>query len=185
MSKSLSIDYQPEPTPYTIEDLPRYVEQELNKIAQALENASQPVALSVDEQGNFLVTTIVTWVQVLIGETAGWDVPGGSWDPTTGIYTVPQQGLYSVNAQLEVSPFGAGNKTYYAGLRLYRDRGGVVEFVESTDGGDDAIPLGVTISGLLPLLQGDRLGLEMTIVHDQFSGTAPYNVAMQIKRESS
>ena len=183
MAKSLPIDYIPEPTPYTPDDIPRYLEQELNKIREAL--IAQAVALAVNESGTETVTTVPNWQFLFIGQTPTWDVPGGNFDPTTGFWTCPQSGLYSINASMEVQPFGLGNKFYYAGIRVYRDRGGVITYEESTDGGDDAVPLGVTIAIMVPLQQGDILGVESTIVHDQFVGDVDYTARWQIKRESA
>lgn len=182
MPRSLSVPYYPNPTPLDAEDLPRYLEDEVRRIREAM--IAQPVAMTVDEIDSIVVTTDINWLQVFIGETADWDVPGGSWDPTTGVWTCPQSGLYSTDLQAEIQPFGAGNKNYYAGIAITRDRGGALLRWENTDGGDDAIPLGVTLSGLVPYLQGDKIHAELTVVHDQFVGVADYKISMQLLRVS-
>jgi len=182
MPKSLPYVYKPDPSPYTLDDVPRYLEQELNRIAQAL--IAQPVAMAVEEVGDYIVYTFPNWVRVFVGVAPSWDVPGGDFDSATGYWTCPQRGLYSIDANLEVQPYGSGNKNYYAGVRIYRDAGGVITYNETTDGGVDDIPLGVNLSGLIPLDQGDILAVEITIVHETFVGTAPYDIGWQILRVS-
>jgi hypothetical protein len=182
MTRSLKEPYYPNPVPTDPARLQQYLFDEFNKIKDAL--VPQPVALAIEETDTYVVGTLPNWVQAFVGGTPAWDVPGGSFDSVTGFWTCPQQGLYSADIQLKVEPFGSGNKQYYAGVRLYKDSGGVVEYRETTDGGDDAVPLGVTLSGLLPLLQGDILGVEFTIVHDQFTGVADYNIGWQMLRVS-
>lgn len=183
MARSLQEQYYPAPVPRDTKDLPRYLETEFYRIRERL--IAQPVSTTLQETGDFPTTTTVSWTQTFIGVTPTWDIPGGAWDPATGIYTVPQEGLYSVNQQLEVSPFGLGNKNYYAGLAFIRDRDGTITRFEATDGGVDNIPLGVTQMGMLYLLQGDKLTMEMTVVHEQTSGTAPYKLGFQILRVSA
>ena len=144
MPKSLELPYYPNPVPTDPARLQQYLFDELNKIKTAF--VAQPVALSVEEIDTYAVVTAPNWVVAFIGETPTWDVPGG-FDSVTGLWTCPQSGLYSADVQLEVAPFGAGNKQYYAGVRLYRDSGGAITYKETTDGGDDSVPLGVTLAG--------------------------------------
>ena len=178
MPNSINIPYSPGQVPTGVDGLPRFLADEFRRIQEAL--VAQPVALSVDETGDYTVGTVANWVRAFVGATPGWDVPGGNFDSTTGIWTCPQSGLYSITSELEVSPYGLGNKNYYAGIRIYRDSGGVITYRETTDGGVDNVPLGVTLAGLIPLLQGDQLAIEMTIVHETFVGTAPYDIGWQV-----
>jgi hypothetical protein len=185
MTRSIPVPYYPYPIPTDINDIPRYLYEELQRIQIAL--VEQPTAFAIEDSADYTVTTILTWERLFDDGVIvpSWDVPGGSFDNTTGEWTCPQSGLYDINAQMTVQPYGAGNKTYYAGLRLYRLRDQTVEYREATDGGDDAIPLGVTLNGLVPLLQGDVLALDAAVVHDQFVGVATVNVGWQILRESN
>ena len=182
MTRSLQEQYYPAPVPTRAEDLPRYLESEFMRIRESL--IAQPVALSVTETGTYDVTTTLAWFDLFIGETPTWETPGGSFDPTTGDWTCPQTGLYQVTLSLEVSPFGAGNKVYYAGVAIDWT-GATTGRLESTDGGDDSIPLGVTLTGQITIQQGTVLAFEAAIVHDQFAGLADYEANIQILRVSS
>jgi hypothetical protein len=178
MPRSLKQPYYPHPVPTDITDLPRYLRDEFDRISNSL--VPEPVALSVSEADAFLVTTVVTWADLFIGEVPGWEVPGGQFDQATGIWTNPKEGLYSIDLSMEVAPFGAGNKNYFAGVRILFTGPGAPITLTSTDGGDDSIPLGVTLSGLVPLNVGTTIECEATIVHDQFIGSADYFASLQI-----
>lgn len=178
MTRSIKLPYQPNIVPTDPAELPRWLDVELNKISLAL--VAQPVAMAIDETGDYVVYTFPNWGRVFVGVAPSWDVPGGNFDTATAIWTCPQSGLYSLDANLKVEPYGSGNKNYFAGVRIYRDSGGVITYKETTDGGVDNIPLGVQLAGLVPLLQGDQLAVEMTIVHETFVGTAPYDIGWQI-----
>ena len=184
MPRSIPVPYYPYPIPTNLEDIPRYLYEELQRIQVAL--LAQPVAFAINDTEAFNVTTAVTWERLFDDGVVVpvWSVPGGEFDNTTGTWTCPQSGLYDISIHMEVSPFGAGNKVYYAGLRLNVVQDGVPDTVESTDGGDDSIPLGVTLTGLIALLYGDTLSVDATVVHDQFVGTSDINVGWQIMRMS-
>ena len=181
MSRDLQRPYAPFPVPNDAKDLPRYIAAELDRIRQAF--LAQPVSLTVEETGTAAVTTAINWFDLFIGETPTWDIPGGGFDPVTGIWACPQGGLYTLGLSLEVRPFGGGNKTYYAGVAIDYSGSSVGRF-ESTDGGNDAIPLGVGLNSQVPILQGTLLKCEATIVHNQFSGDADYKANLQILRVS-
>ena len=184
MPKSIPLPYHPNPVPSQLDDVPRYLYDELVRIKEAF--IEQPTAMAIETSFDYTVTTVLIWDRIFNDGVVvpTWDIPGGGFDNTTGEWTCPQDGLYSIDVQMTVQPYGAGNKDYYAGLRLYKDSGGVVEYRETTDGGDDAIPLGVTLSGLIPLLQGDVLAVDAAVVHDQFVGTTTVDVGWQILRQS-
>jgi hypothetical protein len=178
MSRSISIPYQPNIVPTDPNELPRWLDVELNKIALAL--IAQPVAMAVKDEGPVIIGPAINWQTLFIGNSPDWDVPGGDFNSTTGEWTCPESGLYSIDLQMEVAPFGLGNKNYYAGIAVVIDSGGTITRYESTDGGDDNIPLGVSLSGLAPLLQGDVLHTEGTIVHENQTGTVDVKIGWQV-----
>ena len=186
MTKSLPIDYKPEPTPYTLEDIPRYLEREFQRIAEAL--AEQPVALTVAETSIVTVTTIVSWQRLFSDSIVpSWEVPGGSWTSPPGQWVCPTQGLYQVIADLRVEPYGAGNKIYYAGVRvvIVHADGSPDTVVEAIDSGADDFMLGITLPVQVPLLQGDVVYFEATVVHDQFIGDTEIDSSAQLFRVSA
>lgn len=182
MARSLSVPYSPAPVPRNPDDLPRYLEDEFQRIRQAL--IAQPVAFSIQEDGTLPVDNVLVWEQILIGTDAEWDVPGGGWDPVTGMWTCPQAGLYQITYSIEVGAFGSGNKNYYAAIAIDIS-GSTVERYETTDGGDDDIPLGVILTGLVFMLQGALVQFEASVVHENQTGTVPGHAVAQILRVSS
>ena len=185
MTRSLPIDYWPAPGPTDIQEIPRYLEQELYRIAESL--IAQPVALTVTETSVVTVTTTPNWQRLFVGQPASWDVPGGSWDAVLGEWTCPQGGLYFTIADLRVEPYGAGNKQYYAGIRQVIEPadGGAPVVVQAIDSGQDDFELGVTLPLQLPIAFGDRVYYEATVVHDQFVGDATINSSVQLFRVSA
>ena len=140
---------------------------------------AQPVALTVLKSGQLPIGPTRDWTNPFIGDDAAWDVPGGSWDPATGRWTCPQIGLYQISALLEIDPFGAGNKNYYAGLQL-RIIGEIGRIQETYDGGDDDIPLGVSFTGQQVFYQGDTIEFKITAVHENQTGTVAAQTHMQL-----
>jgi len=182
MSRDLQRPYAPFPVPNDPKELPRYIAAELDRIRQAL--IAQPVALSVEESDSITVTTTVNWSDLFIGSTPTWDVPGGNFEPSTGIWTNPQYGLYHAVLSLEVKPFGSGNKEYYASIAIDYESPTGPERIESSDGGSDIVPLGVTLTGQMPIIFGSPVKCQVTIVHEQFVGIAAYTARLQLLRVS-
>ena len=187
MSKPVQAPYTPLLPPQTEgnEDLTRYLYEELTRIKEAL--AADPVALTVSETSVITVTTVINWQRIFILALVNWDYPGGTWDNIAAEWTCPQVGLYSFTVDLRVEPYGAGNKNYYAGIRLniVRADGSGTDTLESIDSGDDNFMLGVTLPAQLVIFSGDVVYVTATVVHDQFIGDATINSSMQIHRISA
>ena len=180
MPRSLPIPYAPNPVPSQLEDVPRYLYDELTRIKEAL--VAEPVAFAISDDTSEPIGPTINW-QILFddGQSPNWEFPGGEYDPATGRWTCPKGGLHSVDLQMEISAFGSGNKNYYGGLRVHVERDGlIIDTFESTDGGDDDIPLGVTLTGMIPLLQGDVVYCEATIVHENQTGLVDVSLGWQI-----
>lgn len=192
MTRSLPIEYRPGLPPAALNpdqvDLIRWVQQELYRVSESL--IAQPVALTATDGpitipiGDLPAIWSLLFPNVI---TPVWDVPGGSWNnPTTGLYTIPQFGLYQVGAEAEIAAFGAGNKTYYGAIRMtvtYAN-GDPDLVLTQTDGGADDVALGINFNIALPFSQGDILTFEISAVHTQFAGTVDYNAIITILRES-
>ena len=184
MTKSLPIDYYPAPVPTDPAELPRYIDQELSRIRNAL--IAQPVALTITETSTINVTTTPNWQRLFQIDEPSWEVPGGTWNRLTAEWICPAIGLYQAIVDLRVAPYGSGNKVYYAGIRLYTEPvGEVATFIEAVDSGDDAFRLGVTLPVQIPLAQGTKVWVEGTVVHDQFVGTTTADSSLQLFRVSS
>ena len=176
MAKRPADRYHPGNLPDSLPGLIQFLYDELWRIADALNRF--PVGLNVDETLLAVpISPVPAEYRLFEGETAALDLPGGGWDVPLGEWTVPLNGLYQINMNTVIDPFGSGNKDYAAKLRLYIDD---VETWSNTDVGDDAFPLScsLAISGLISRESVVRASIEL--VHDQFTGTCDVSSFMGI-----
>ena len=186
MVKPLQEDYYPLPIPSDVAGLPRFLEEELERIKNAL--YAQPVALTVEEQALADVTLLPNWQRLFDGGTTPiWEVPGGNFDNTTGEWTCPRDGLYQAFVSLRVEAFGTGNKSYYAGLRMTKANadGSPNKVIEAADSGVDDFVLTVDLQFQTSVQAGAVLYVEGTSVHDQFTGTTDTTARWQLSRVSA
>ena len=166
MAKQPAEPYFPGNLPDTLTGLIAFLYDELWRISRAL--TEFPVGMNVGQSvGGVPITTIPTEFRLFEGEQALLDLPGGGWDVALGEWTVPLNGLFQINANCVVEPFGAGNKDYAATLRLYVND---VATWQNTDVGDDAFTLSCTLAISGSLKQGDVVRWSIGLVHDQFVG---------------
>ena len=178
------LGYKPLPVPYKAEDIPRYLSAELLRIEQAF--IQQPAALTVNETGVLTAATTDVWVPLFIGADPLWEVPSGAFDPATGEWTIPQDGLYQLMLQIEVGAFGAGNKTYYVGMRGIIQPPAATSYVlTSYSGGADDVPLTASSNSQTFLTTGTTVNAELAITHSQFTGDVDFSAHMQLLRVSS
>ena len=185
MTRSLSLPYDPNPVPSSVEELPAFLFDELRRISLAL--YATPVTFADRESETIEIGPAVIWRRLFdTGGTPIWEVPGGQFDNATGIWTCPQKGLYSMSATITVQPFGGvGGKSYYAGLRMTVEQNAAIVYqIETSDGGFDDVPLGVTLSGMIPLQQGDQVYVDAAVVHENQTGTVDVVDSWQIIREA-
>jgi len=118
--------------------------------------------------------------------TQPWINPADSFDVQTGIYTVTQEGVYSVQVLFSVNAFATpANKTYEAGIRLtIIPLTGPNIIVYSYNGGEDNVPVSVTMLAARPLQKGVQFYFDVTAVHDQQTGTTPARGSLVVSRLS-
>jgi len=167
MPRRVQPPYWPGPIPDDPASMPAYLGFELRRIQEAF--SQDPVSLRAHDAGVLAVGTTAVWHNPFETTAPEWDVPGGTFDG--GIWTVPQNGLYTLYLDLTVEPFGAGNKTYYASIRLLVDG---VEEPHAVQGGADDVPLSVFRAIPQVLQAGHKIEMEISAVHEQFTGTAPF-----------
>lgn len=173
-NKTQGENYTPGNLPDTADGLIQFLYDELWRIAIALERF--PAGFSVNELNTTIpVTTVPTEFRLFEGETPAYDLPGGGWDSTLGEWTASATGLYQVNCNAIIQPFGAGNKDYAADLKIYIND--VEAFANSTVG-DDAFSLScaIAVSGLIT--REDVLRATLTLVHEQFTGNTTFDAYM-------
>lgn len=115
-------DYVPGPVPYSAQDLPRYLEDELGKLSRQLARkvASQILALEDTTTGFVIDFPPGTWNQLFVGKAPTIDAPA-SWDIPTGVWTAPYSGLYRASLGLvftNISAAAQGTMHFYAGIEV-------------------------------------------------------------------
>lgn len=179
MPKALPQTYEPTTPPIRFEDWPRWIDAELHRVQQAI--TSQPVVMTVSGSGTIDIDTVPSIVILGIGDDAILDVPEGSWDPVTGNWICSLGGLYGITLQCFIAAFGPGNKSYFATLEIFVND--VTRAVQLVGGADD-VPLGLSLSTSLALVGKDIVRVELTTVHEQFTGSSTYNYSMSFLRNA-
>ena len=154
----------------------QFLQDELPRISAAMNRFPNGVGVDANYPA-VPVTTVPTEYRLFEGALSNYDLPGGGWDPTTGEWTCAASGLYQINLNAVVSPFGLGNKDYGATLRLYIND---VEQWTSPAVGDDAYQLTCSISVSGRLVRESVIRATITIAHDSFTGNCPVDANMSI-----
>lgn len=180
MAVELPQPYEPTNPPVSFEDWPRWIDDELHRIRDAL--IANPVIMAVEGGGTIGIAVTPTTVRLGIGDSPAIDFPQGSWDPTLGEYLVSLGGIYAIGVQAFIEAFGPGNKSYQATLEVFVNS---VSRAVQISGGADDVPLALNLSTTLALLSEDVIYVEMTTIHEQFTGTSDYVYSMNFLREAS
>ncbi len=181
MGKPTTEQYYPGNLPDEPQALIPYLFDELWRIAAAIRG--HIVGANVTQTGLLVaVTPVPALAQLLIGATILSDLPGGAFDPITGIYTVPENGQYQISVSSVIAPFGAGNKIYNVVLSILVDG---VELWRAVDSGDDDQELGASISLGTQLLAGQEVTFWIESQHDQFTGNISIDTYMSMNQTSS
>lgn len=186
--RSTYLPYIPGPPPtHDTEQLTRATWEELYKIAQSLIDLDRPVSVAVRENIFLNVADPPVFLRLFQGDNPEWMQPENFLDPATGIVTIPQSGLYSVQVVLRIPPFVSPNsKDYYGAITTYYTPINTSIQTSWTDvsGGVDDFPITVTSSTLRPLYKGDELYFEAGVTHTQQTGTIETTSNLQIYRVS-
>ena len=180
MPKQLPQTYEPTNPPNRFEDWHRWIDDELNRIRGAL--ASNPVVMTVPGTGTIGIDTTPTTITLGIGDDPVLDVPQGSWNSITGEWTCSLGGLYTIAAQCFIAAFGPGNKTYQGTLEVFVND--ISRSIQISGGADD-VPLALNLNASLALIGKDIVRVELTTLHDQFTGTSGYQYQLSYLRNAS
>ena len=183
MTKIVQQPYYHTNPPEKMEDWSRWLDDELQRIQEALK--ADPVILSVNDADTMPIGVTPTTRILGLGDTPIIDVPGGSWDPVTAIWTNPLGAIYNVAAQVFIAAFGPGNKSYSASIEVNELAPTPQLLTVSFDGGSDDVPLGISLNQPLLILAGTTLQFSLTTVHEQFTGTIDFTATMSILRQAS
>ena len=183
MPKIVQQPYYHTNPPDNMEDWPRWLDDELRRIEEALK--ADPVILAVSDSGSMGIDILPTTQILGLTDTPLLDIPSGSWDPITAVWTCPLDGIYSVSAQVFIDPFGPGNKAYFASIECNELLPTPQLLAVSFDGGDDDVPLGIALSLPLLILAGTDIQMSLIVQHEQFTGTIDYNATFSYLRSAS
>jgi hypothetical protein len=163
-------NYTPSIAPTNPEDMRWWIEEELHRIALAIN--FQNTLIAIEGDGIIEASPIPNSVILGIGDDPVIEVPaGGAWNTITGEWTVSETGIYTISADVNVDGFGSGNRDYEVDLNVLVD--GLLKTSNGTTGRDEYQTL-VMIAQPILLIEGERVQIEFLIVHDQFTGNAPY-----------
>jgi len=181
MAKILPFDYRPSNPPTDFKSWHRWIVEELNRIARRL--IDNPVIVAVQELGApVVIDTVITNTVLGIGSDPAIEFPEGAYDPLTGIWTCPLNGIYSVSASVKIEPFGSGNKAWEATIQVYKNAG--LQFEAGGSGVDD-VRLYINMGVPLIFTAGDQIHLELTTIHAQFTGATTYDYILGLTRLSA
>ena len=172
-----------------VEQRLRNVWDELTQIAIALAAVDQPVSTSLNVTGTVQVNTTPVWSRLFnTGFTVTpWVNPNNSFDPATGIYTFPQEGVYTVQVECTVTEHTTpANKGYYAGIRatiIPADGSPPIEQI-TYNGGFDSVPLSVYFQLMRPAQKGTQIYFDVAAVHTQTVGPEQYTASAMYIRQS-
>jgi len=178
MAKILPYDYRPSNPPTEFKSWHRWIVEELNRIAARL--VANPVlcALTVLDQP-IDISPVLSGITLGIGVDPTVDYPGGSYDPITGEWTCPLDGIYTIAASVAIDPFGTGNKAWEAYIRVLVD--GVLKFEQGGSGVDD-VSLFINFNIPMQLAAPEKVKFELWTIHDQFTGQSLYDYRNGITR---
>lgn len=188
--RSTYLPYQPGQPPVldSARELSRATWDELIRIAQSLIDLDRPASLSVAGSDSITATTSGQTYSRLFDASPSivHEMPGGCFDPASGIYTVPQEGIYQIYARMNVPAFPSPqNKSYVGYLRytISRVAGGTITGILESGGFDDTI---LTVQGmsLNPLYKGDQIWMDGAITRAAGGGTVVVTDTLQIHRIS-
>jgi hypothetical protein len=179
---STYIPYTPGAPPSEITTRP--VWDELYKVSQSMIDLDRPVSLSLQsvEPLNATITPGSFTRLFNGGEISEWEQPGGSFNHSTGIYTVATEGLYQIYIRLNTPPFPSSQvKEYESQIQWTVDfvdplkpiKNGIVEA-----GGQDTATLTNQGMMLLPLVKGDVFYFDARLIRQAGAASNIQNTAM-------
>ena len=183
MAKVVQQRYYHTNPPDDMKDWPRWLDDELRRIEESLK--ADPVILAVDDADTIDIDIIPNTVILGINDNPTIDIPSGSWDPVTGIWTCPLDGIYDFTAQVFIEAFGAGNKDYFASIEVNELTPTPQLLAVSFDGGGDDVPLGIALAKPILILAETTIQWSLTAEHEQFTGTVNYTATFSCLRSAS
>jgi hypothetical protein len=171
--------YKPGIVPSKVEDLPRYLDDELNRIAALTEQQLDEAIVILDATETVTLEPIAGWEQVFTIATPVIAVPASSW--SAGTFTAPYTGFYKTSITgVSDAPLGAGNKDWTLGVAIVLNG---TDRKEAFQSASDNRPITLSIAITVPMDAGDTLWFEGDAVHEDRTDIVTINLFAEIKRE--
>ena len=189
--RSTPVPYSPAPPPFGADgqQLSRATWDELYRIAERFESIDRPAALAVTSSKSCPIQAATVWTRLFnTGIVYEWQAPLGQFNDATGIWTCPQEGLYSVTVTIEIPAFPKpGQRLYTATLRTTGNplAPGPDKVVLSKAGGPDEAPLRFSADFLRPLNKGDQLYFDLDLTEETFTGNVTVFSILNIVRQGT
>lgn len=172
--------------PNNLDDLPRAIEAELYRIQQSLIDLDRPLNAIVVTNETILADPSPIYERLFdVVPNIIIENPEGSFNTTTGVYTVPTEGLYNIHVSMVVDAAPSPQIFDYVGkLRVVFETSEGIFQQETTESGQDDQSLNVQGTFLYPLNKGDMVYFDGAINRVQPETVNVYNY-VQIFRVSS
>lgn len=159
---------------------------EFYKLKQALQDLDRAVAVAVVSTKSVPIQATTVWTR-LFNTNILYDYlqPPDQFNETTGVWTVPQEGLYDVTATIEIPAFpNPGSRLYEATLRTtgHPADGSPDRVVFSKAGGPDEASLRFTATIMRPLSAGDQIYFDIDLTEEAFTGSVNVTSVLNIVR---
>lgn len=187
--RSSPIPYSPAPPPLGTDpvQLSRATWDELYRIAERFESIDRPAALAITSSKAIPIQPTTVWTRLFdSGVQYEWEAPQGQI--ATGIWTCPQEGLYSVAVVIEIPAFpNPGSRLYEATLRTtgHPADGSPDKVITSKAGGPDEATLRFSADFLRPLTKGDQVWFDIDLTEEAFTGSVTVFSVLNICRQAS
>jgi hypothetical protein len=169
----------------TPEEFIRAVWDELQRIGLSFSDIDRPLSMSAHGADTIQVGATATYSTMLnASPTVDWQQPGDTFNPGTGVWTCPQEGLYLINATIVSNPFAApATKSYQVSLRLTKAGSAAGVYTFGGGGVDDQfVTAAATL--LLPMQQGDTLVMTGAGIHATKTGPNNVTAYLNVIRQS-
>ena len=191
VKRTTPIPYSPSSAPRSAdENTTRAIWDEFFRIEQALVDIDLPnlvTVTSVESIQTSASEVSITWNR-LFNSTPNvvYEKPTGTFAPTTGIWTCPQEGVYQISVQTSLPKDNlAGTNYYYGTIRITVDPlQGANTVVTRVAGGNEEVPLSLTFISMFSMQKGDTVVVDLAALNPKGVVTLQSANSMSIIRQS-
>ena len=178
-------DYKPAPVPLDLVEVPRYLDDELNRIAELKAKKEDSAVMAIKSAAAVIMGPPPgAWDVLYTGVPETWDAPVNSWNPTTAEWTCLVTGLYQIAHFIRVDNVpGAQGQRGYTVAAAIEVNGAIGDAWVFQYVADDTKSGAAQITVTIPFDVGDKIRLMGDVIHDQFTVAADVFAYTQLKKE--